>query len=339
MEIERFEPEAHRTKRPKTFYHGGLPTPQHNHYTIAWVCALYTEMAAAQAMLDEIHETLPRNADDTNSYILGNIEGHNIVIACLPESQYGTINAAIVATNLKRTFPGICMTLMVGIGGGVPCKEDVRLGDVVVGTRIMQYDLGKIVTDGKFERTAVPRLQQPLLGTAVTNLRAKHELNPSRIPYIIQQKLESHIEYSRPSAPDRLFRATYEHESHSSTCDLCDQSKLISRSRRPPNTIKIHHGAIASGNQVMKHGITRDHVSRELDIICFEMEAAGLVDITPCLPIRGVCDYSDSHKNKEWQRYAAATAAAYARELIEELPITEEQVRAAYLSNICESTH
>jgi nucleoside phosphorylase len=336
MESERFEPEAHLAKRPKTFHHGVLPTPPHNHYTIAWVCALHIEMAAAQAMLDEIHKTLPRNADDTNSYVLGNIKRHNIVIAGLPAGQYGTINAATVATNLKRTFPGICMLLMVGIGGGAPCKEDIRLGDVVVGTRIMQYDLGTIVADGKFERTAISRLQQPLLGTALTNLRAKHELNPSRIPFILQQKLESHIEYSRPSAPDHLFQATYEHESHSSNCDLCDQSKLISRSRRPPSNIKIHHGAIASGNQVMKHGTTRDHVARELDIICFEMETAGLMDIMPCLPIRGICDYSDSHKNKEWQRYAAATAAAYARELIEELPVTEEQARAADFSNICE---
>jgi hypothetical protein len=53
------------------------------------------------------------------------------------------------------------------------------------------------------------------------------------------------------------------------------------------------------------------------------MEAAGLMDIIPCLPIRGICDYSDSHKSKEWQKYAAATAAAYAKELLEGLPVTE----------------
>lgn len=83
----------------------------------------------------------------------------------------------------------------------------------------------------------------------------------------------------------------------------------------------------------MKHGITRDNVARELDIICFEMEAAGTMDIIPCLPVRGICDYSDSHKNEEWQRYAAATAAAYARELIEELPVIQEQPVVAYLTS------
>ncbi|KAH6874562.1 hypothetical protein B0T10DRAFT_373260, partial [Thelonectria olida] len=60
----------------------------------------------------------------------------------------------------------------------------------------------------------------------------------------------------------------------------------------------------------------RDNVVRQLDVICFEMEAAGLMDILPCLPIRGICDYSDSHKHKIWQRYAVATAATYARELL-----------------------
>lgn len=88
-------------------------------------------------MLDEIHKTPPKNVDDTNSYVLGSIKRHNIVITGLPEGQYGTSNAATVATNLKRTFPGICMTLMVGISGGAPCKEDIRLGDVIVRTRIM----------------------------------------------------------------------------------------------------------------------------------------------------------------------------------------------------------
>ncbi|PGH29263.1 hypothetical protein GX50_07978 [[Emmonsia] crescens] len=46
------------------------------------------------------------------------------------------------------------------------------------------------------------------------------------------------------------------------------------------------------------------------------MEAAGLMDVIPCLVIRGICDYADSHKNKRWQDYAAAIAAAYAKELL-----------------------
>jgi hypothetical protein len=70
----------------------------------------------------------------------------------------------------------------------------------------------------------------------------------------------------------------------------------------------------------MRDGKTRDDIALRLSALCFEMEAAGMMDNLQCLPIRGICDYSDSHKNKEWQDYAAATAAAYARELLEGLP-------------------
>ncbi|KAL4983737.1 hypothetical protein BDW68DRAFT_181317 [Aspergillus falconensis] len=288
-------------------------------------------MAAARAMLDEVHEALPIYEDDSNTYTLGSIAQHNVVIACLPADQYGTNNAANIMTNMKRTFPCIRAGLIVGIGGGVPGKADVRLGDIVVGTRVMQYDLGKLVGDGQLQRTAFPRIPHQLFGTAVSSLRAKHELKPSRIPSILQQKLGGHPEYTRPSSPDRLFHATYDHASSTTAgCDACDHSKLVPRSKRVLDNVIVHYGAIASGNQVMKTGIIRDRIARQLDVICFEMEAAGLMDILPCLPIRGICDYADSHKNNEWQRYAAATAAAYARELLAELPVAATSARIVY---------
>lgn len=49
------------------------------------------------------------------------------------------------------------------------------------------------------------------------------------------------------------------------------------------------------------------------------MEAAGLMNAFPCVVIRGICDYADSHKNKVSQPYAAAAAAAYAKELLKVL--------------------
>ena len=98
-------------------------------------------------MLDEEHPLPPNQAGDDNTYVLGRIDQHNVVMTCLP-GQYGTNNAAIVATNLKRSFPSSRATLMVGIGGGSPSQADLYLGDVVVGTRVMQYDMGKMVAGG-----------------------------------------------------------------------------------------------------------------------------------------------------------------------------------------------
>ncbi|RSL67289.1 hypothetical protein CEP53_003094 [Fusarium sp. AF-6] len=274
-------------KRQKTLRYNSNDSLLHNQYTIAWICALHIEMAAARAMLDETHRVLPQNANDKNTYTLGSIGPHNIVLACLPNGQYGTNNAASVLTNMLRSFPSICHGFIVGIGGGVPSRADMRLGDVVVGTRVMQYDLGKLI-DGDIQRTADARIPSYPLRTAVSNLRSKHELEPSRVSTILQ-----------------------------------DVATRYPESPRPPYHPKIHHGGIASGNQVMKDSIARDSIARELDIICFEMEAAGLMDVLPCLPVRGICDYSDSHKAKEWQKYAAATAASYAKELIEILPAND----------------
>jgi hypothetical protein len=85
--------------------------------------------------------------------------------------------------------------------------------------------------------------------------------------------------------------------------------------------VLLHFGTIASSNQVIKDGVTRDQLSAELGgILCFEMEAAGLMINFPCLVIQGICDYVDSHKNKRWQPYAVATAAACAKDLLNTIP-------------------
>jgi nucleoside phosphorylase len=220
---------------------------------------------------------------------------------------------------------------MVGIGGGAPGKVDIRLGDIVVGTRVMQYDFGKVLADGKVQRTAIPKTPEYSFRTAVTNLRAQHELSPSRVSAILQEKMKGYVEYDFPSEPDHLFKASHTHNPVMTNCRNCDRSELREREPRKSCEPVIHYGGIASSNQVMKDAMTRDKLARELDIICFEMESAGLMDILPCLPIRGICDYSDSHKTKEWQRYAAAVAAAYARELLETLHTTNNvQVDSRY---------
>jgi hypothetical protein len=88
--------------------------------------------------------------------------------------------------------------------------------------------------------------------------------------------------------------------------------------------VVVHYGTIASGNQVVKSAAERENLSAKLDgVYCFEMEAAGLMNSFPCLVIRGICDYADSHKNKRWQAYAAATAAACAKEVLSVIPIIE----------------
>jgi len=274
-------------------------------------------MAAARAVLDEVHEDLPMNQTDSNHYIVGSIQRHNVVIACLPTDQYGIVNAASVASDLKWTFKSIRFTFMVGIGGGAPSMADLRLGDVVVGIRVMQSDFGKI-TEQDFKRTALWSRPPKSLRSLISKLRAKHGTEAPRLSRIIQDKFRRLPEFGHPNLDDRLFQVTYEHETTSPSCDKCDRTKQVHRSQRKSDEPLIHYGAIASSSQLIRSATYRDEIARELEIICFEMEAAGIVDTLPCLVIRGISDYSDSHKNEDWQKYAAAAAAAFARELLEE---------------------
>src|SRR4051794_36562816 len=84
----------------------------HADYSVGWICALPLEMTAATAMFDEIHPRLPLSASDENTYILGKICGHNVVMACLPSGVFGTTTAAIVASQMRTTYPNIRFGLM-----------------------------------------------------------------------------------------------------------------------------------------------------------------------------------------------------------------------------------
>ncbi|KAF2823659.1 purine and uridine phosphorylase [Ophiobolus disseminans] len=291
-------------------------------YTVGWVCALPVELAAAQEMLDEEHDDLLRDTEDNdeNLYVLGAIGGHNVVIVCLPAGRIGNNLAAAVATQMRATFKNIRFGLMVGIGGGVPSEEaDVRLGDIVVSQPhqtfggVVQYDAGKTRSSG-LERTGLLNSPPQILLGAVARMRANEMRGKDEVSEHLS-RLKNIAKFQRVNAgPDVLFEATYDHEAGMTCQKCCAERQVLREPREGDSQVVVHHGTIASGNQVMRSAAERDQVSVDLGgVLCFEMEAAGLMNSFPCLVIRGICDYSDSHKNKRWQPFAASTAAAYAR--------------------------
>ncbi|KAH8701556.1 nucleoside phosphorylase domain-containing protein [Talaromyces proteolyticus] len=298
----------------------------HQDYTVGWIAALPIELKAAIAMLDEHHGRLPQQPQDNNTYVLGRMASHNVVIACLPAGSLGNNSATSVATQMGFTFPNINIRLMVGIGGGVPGdSHDIRLGDVVISKPglhdggVVQYDFGKTTGEG-FEKTGSLPPPPARLLTAISLLEALHNSENDPMPShfeVFQQK--SDFRYPGPEQ-DRLFKSDYSHVAGEATCAKCDRNQLVDRLPREGRT-RIHYGTIASGNQVMKDARTRDALRQKYGVLCFEMEAAGLMHLNtfPCVVIRGICDYSDTHKNKQWQGYAAAVAVVYAKELLENI--------------------
>lgn len=120
-----------------------------------------------------------------------------------------------------------------------------------------------------------------------------------------------------------LFDPEYDHQREGNYTS-CKDTQRVQREERTGEIPVVHYGTIALGNQVIRDSRTRDKVNSAFrEVLCFEMEAAGLMNSFPCLVIHGICDYADSHKNKRWQPYAAGTAAAYAKELLLVIPAAD----------------
>ncbi|KAL2830848.1 nucleoside phosphorylase domain-containing protein [Aspergillus cavernicola] len=279
----------------------------HGAYRIGIICALDLEMNAVHHIPESEHASPPIRSEDSNIYVLGRLSGHNVVIACLPGNQ-GKSAAAIAATNLSRTFPAIKYRIIVGIGGGVPnTGNDIRLGDVVVSMvtshhgGVVQYDYGKDTESG-FLLKGFTCQPPSVLRSAVYKLKCDvQSLPPDHTP---QTRLRSTSQ--RTQMPDKLFQADSVHQSTDQSCEQCDPTRIVPRQPRTNDVPLIFFGLVASGDRVVKSARVRDSITERFnhDVLCFEMEAAGLIHEFPAVAIRGISDYADSHKNNGWQPYA-----------------------------------
>lgn len=280
--------------------------------TVAIICALPIELSAMRAMLDVEHSTTSTGLDN-GLCTRGSIGKHQIILALLPHT--GTTGAAATAMQLLNDHSSIRFGVMVGIAGGIPSpSNDIRLGDVVVskpvGTSpgVVRFDMGKRIEGGELLLTGALNKPPRILMNTVNRLQSDHEMSGSDLAMHLESmfarwpRMAQH--YSRPKVDDdKLY--------------VCGSP--TSRPPRDDQTPKVFYGTIGSSNAVVKDRHLRDTL-RDQNILCVEMEAAGLMDDFPCLVVRGISDYADSYKQDGWQKYAASTAAAYTKELLLSIP-------------------
>ncbi|TGJ69717.1 hypothetical protein EYR41_005737 [Orbilia oligospora] len=329
----------------------GLQESRHE-FHVAIVCALSLEADAVQTLFDDIYEdgseSHPKRKGDQNIYTTGRISQQDVVLCHLP--RMGVSSAASAAANLPVSYPDIKVILVVGVCGAVPFlpkkKEEVILGDVIISDSVVKYDYGRQHPNG-FERKGGreeilgpldPQIQGLLEKLRTKKIRERFQKDTLQFLQILQGKED---EYRYPGAKhDTLFPAAYLHRAYrrsaladctcfrctttsDNVCDVIRQKdcgalgcggKEIKRMRLAEDVItpSVHIGRIASADTVMKSDKHRDRLAKEEGVIGFEMEGAGVWGKIPCVVIKGVCDYADSHKNKKWQSYASATAAAAA---------------------------
>ncbi|CAI7593561.1 unnamed protein product [Penicillium discolor] len=318
-------------------------------FEIAIFCALRLEADAMIALFDDIweqEEKYKKGPGDTNSYTFGRIHQHPVVLVHMP--RMGKASASSVAASLRSSFPYIRVGFLVGICGGVPfsgCgKQEIILGDVLISTHIVPSDFGRLYPHTFVRKNSLlDNLGRP--SPEIGGFLSKLQGQAAQTGVKDSMRADLILSEYPGTSKDKLFEAGYSHKhAETTTCTVCaqwthpeddvcaealnssctdlgcDPSRLVPRARIQTMNMKgysassycpaIHFGGLASGDQVIKSASHRDHIAKQEGVIGFEMEGAGLWDTTPTIVVKGVCDYADSHKGKDWQPYAAATAAA-----------------------------
>jgi len=244
----------------------------------------------------------------------------------MPEA--GKVNAATVAAYTLTSFPHLKLALVVGVCGAVPYYpvkdvgngksfKEVILGDVILSTGVVQYDLGwrydeRLETKDTL-RAALGRPTQKLRAhmTMMNGIHARKRLQAAIKDFLAKLQQEPELAARYPGvAKDKLIQYCEGSKDIPSGYHLILRDRLALNQQDPIPDTAVHFGLVASGDSVIMSAQTRNRIQKEKGVIAFEMESAGVWDVLPCIVIKGVSDYADAYKDKSWQRYASATAAA-----------------------------
>jgi nucleoside phosphorylase len=299
-------------------------------FEIAIFCALTIEKDAVEALFDQHWgDGFGKAPGDSNTYITGSIGRHNVVLF-QKSGLGGAAAAALAAKDCQASFPNIKLALVVGLCGAVPfissTNHEIILGDVIIGKGIVDYSLAGQPAARFVRKNMLPdSLGQFYMGIRellekLDSRHGKSTLGKKMINYLAELQKVSNLQAQYPGVDcDKLFEATYPHPTDMETCEKCGNEQVISRTRLQwqEAQAEVHFGLIASGDRILNSGQERDHFAKEENVIGFDMASAGVCDIFPSIVIKGVCGYADNHKTKEWQHYAASTAAACTKALLE----------------------
>ncbi|KAB8356647.1 hypothetical protein FH972_024224 [Carpinus fangiana] len=308
--------------------------PRKNYY-VALLCSSAC-ITVLKALLDELHNPVSEELTRYAEIALGNMSGHNVVLACA-RIELQTIYP--LASELANHYSELKVYISVGVGGGAPSPtKDIRLGDVVVSQwtkGLVKYYINNL-EDNRSEAFKYGVLEDvPLpLALAVAKLQDNHRKESNSFQSILdgmfQNRPSMFDAFSRPSTSDVLYNSDYNHAVDTPNCDYCDEQKMVIRGARVHDAM-VHHGSIGTSLQLPESGQIRDTLSDAFDLLCFDTNAVEVPDSFPCIFIRGICDYADTHHKESkfrWERYASANAAACAKELLKFMRSPLEESKA-----------
>ncbi|KAF3217265.1 hypothetical protein TWF679_002282 [Orbilia oligospora] len=267
-------------------------------YTIGWICDSSVGLNVARHILDESDDNkILSGTTLASSYFLGRIGAHHIAVSDgASENSPGLIPIMERVTTLLSNFPRIKVLLLVGVGHRMRNSEnDIRFGDIVVGVSdhtgsgLVQYDLEESIKGQFFPLEKASSNHPASLNRALKLIMHQRD----RFPYNVKNEINE---------------------------ASLKQQELDIVLDKSIDDLSIHYGRIASGTFDISEIPTLDILAAENRILCFENDAAGLMNGLPCLAIRSIYDHSDIYTDRE---FAAVVAAIFAKVLLLEVSLAD----------------
>ncbi|QLI68890.1 uncharacterized protein G6M90_00g061270 [Metarhizium brunneum] len=312
-------------------------------YHIAIIAPLEIENVAATLMLDNRHDgRFPMARGYEYLYTPGEMGGHNVIVATLPAGEDCDLgSAAALSRQVKTFFPNLWFGLLVGVAAGMPNvgggqERDIRRGDVLVAQQdgelpgLINLELGKWTENGfVLRRRGWLDMTDKLVRSAIRQIQAGDFLQdqPSFLKHY--QEMMGNLNHPETFAdPGQDLDLLYE----------TGESVVKRRTREAEKRTRVWYGMIGSASTLVENASKRDELRDKHNLVGIETAAAGIVPIIPVGVVRGVCDYADERTNEAWLPYAAAMAAAYAKEIILQIGPPERPRRVcslSYAKNLC----
>ncbi|XP_068987352.1 uncharacterized protein [Bombus flavifrons] len=279
---------------------------------------------------------------ESNVYTLGNIGAHRIVCTKLPtvgHTREAMTAAGNTTTRLLGTFQKVDFVFLIGIGGGVPHYTDynkhVRLGDVVISYPIplnkkyiyVYCESAKTNESGDYHFETKEYCPPNLcLQEIAVNLKdqSENETNPPWQTYLKEGSdiLTNQTEHDfKPPPPesDKLYMAIGERDVIEVAHPTAPADAANKRTNGCP---RIHLAPVASGRHIARDDQLRQKFAARFGALAFDAEMDAVVEsiLGNCREsfavIRGISDYKDGSRIKEWQPYASLAAASVMKSII-----------------------
>lgn len=241
---------------------------------VAIVAAMQEELGALLAVMPDEQRVRVAGRD----FWVGHLHGQAVVAVL---SRIGKVAAATTATVLLERF-GVRAIVFTGVAGGL--APGVRVGDVVVATKLLQHDLDA--------SPIFPKYEVPLTG---------------------------HARFAADTATSDALAAVVAGVLRDPVA-LLGQAVVDDFGLHAP---RLHRGLLVSGDRFVSTAAESEALRRALpDALAVEMEGAAVAQVchdyrVPFAAVRTISDRADDAAHADFLRFVAAVASRYSLAVID----------------------